>query len=151
MKWIRDPKHKDKVITILVLLALGILSLLVVVSTIKLSSMETRLNRLVSSIPQYALPKDGYTPIKNVDYVDGIDGVDGKDGTNAVSTHTETTIVKEIPIPGQDGRDGRDGRDGKDAKNMSIAIDPETCVLSLKWDGDDFPLDLVKIPNCEVL
>lgn len=43
---------------------------------------------------------DGYTPIKGKDYFDGADGADGKDGY--------------VPVKGVDYFDGKDGTDGKD-------------------------------------
>lgn len=46
--------------------------------------------------------KDGYTPIKGVDYFDGKDGADGKDGY---------TPVKNVDY--FDGKDGTNGADGK--------------------------------------
>jgi hypothetical protein len=49
--------------------------------------------------------KDGYTPIKNVDYFDGLPGITGKDG------HT--------PIPGLDFRIPEDGKAGAPGQNGS--------------------------------
>jgi hypothetical protein len=50
--------------------------------------------------------KDGYTPIKGVDYFDGKDGEPGKDGY---------TPVKGVEyFDGVDGAPGKDGEDGKD-------------------------------------
>lgn len=67
--------------------------------------------------------KDGYTPIKGIDYFDGEDAyVDykkifneinrqisaipkPKDGVNSFSTHTIETVIKEVPIKGDDGED----------------------------------------------
>lgn len=73
--------------------------------------------------------KDGYTPIKGVDYFDGKDGKDGKDGDGK-------TPIKGVdyfdgkdgytPIKGVDyfdGRDGRDGVDGRDGYTPQKGID----------------------------
>lgn len=49
--------------------------------------LSDRLKRLEN----IGIPKDGYTPIKGVDYFDGLPGKDG--------------------VPGRDGKDGKNGRD----------------------------------------
>ena len=74
--------------------------------------------------------KDGYTPVKGVDYFDGEDGVNGKDGVNGADGVSPTLSVAEITgghrvtitdingtqtfdvMDGQDGRDGQNGADG---------------------------------------
>lgn len=53
--------------------------------------------------PQGEPGKDGYTPIKGVDY---FDGKDGKNGTNGKDGYT--------PVKGKDYFDGAPGKDGKD-------------------------------------
>ena len=54
--------------------------------------------------------KDGYTPVKGIDYFDGQPGKDGADGKDGY------TPVKGVDyfdgIPGKDGIDGKDGSDG---------------------------------------
>lgn len=45
--------------------------------------------------------KDGYTPIKGVDYFDGKDGINGLDGQDGYT-----------PVKGIDYFDGKDGKDG---------------------------------------
>lgn len=50
--------------------------------------------------------KDGYTPIKGVDYFDGANGKDGKDGKDGV-----------------DGKNGQDGQDGKDGYTPIKGVD----------------------------
>lgn len=53
--------------------------------------------------------KDGYTPVKGVDYFDGKDGVDGKDGYT--------------PVKGVDYFDGLNGKDGVDAISPTVSIE----------------------------
>lgn len=53
--------------------------------------------------------KDGYTPIKGVDY---FDGVDGKDGSNGVDGYT--------PVKNVDYFDGKDGQDGRDGTSVTV-------------------------------
>lgn len=83
-------------------------------------SIDSEINKSISRSVDDAiarLPKvsNGYTPVKGVDYFDGADGKDGTDGINgtdgkdSLSTHTETTVIKELSIPGKDGEDGSDG------------------------------------------
>lgn len=62
-------------------------------------------------ILDFALPKgeqgrDGYTPVKGVDYFDGENGKDGKDGKNGIDGYT--------PQKGIDYFDGSNGKDGVD-------------------------------------
>lgn len=71
--------------------------------------------------------KDGYTPVKGVDYFDGQDGadgkngVDGKDGAPGKDGKDGYTPVKGVDYfdgePGKDGQPGKDGADGKDGLN----------------------------------
>lgn len=49
--------------------------------------------------------KDGYTPIKGIDYFDGEDGVDGRNGIDGVDGEDGYT-----PIKGVDYFDGKDGK-----------------------------------------
>lgn len=69
--------------------------------------------------------KDGYTPVKGVDYFDGKDGkdgytpvkgvdyFDGKDGTNGKDGYTPVKGVDYFDgNPGKDGSPGKDGEDG---------------------------------------
>lgn len=77
--------------------------------------------------------KDGYTPVKGVDYFDGLPGADGKtpvkgvdyfDGETGPQGEPGYTPVKGVDYfdgapgqPGKDGRDGVDGQPGKDGTN----------------------------------
>lgn len=56
------------------------------------------------------VPKNGYTPIKGIDYFDGVNGQNGSngiDGADGVDGYT--------PKKGVDYWDGIDGADGRDA------------------------------------
>ena len=73
--------------------------------------------------------KDGYTPIKGVDYFDGKngkDGADGKDGYTPVKgidyfDGKDGTNGKDgyTPVKGVDYVDGKDGADGKDGVSVT--------------------------------
>lgn len=81
----------------------------------------------------YTDGRDGYTPVKGVDYFDGepgqegytpvkgVDYFDGKDGTNGVDGYTPIKGVDYFD--GKDGRDGRDGVDGKDGYTPRKGVD----------------------------
>lgn len=56
--------------------------------------------------------KDGYTPVKGVDYFDGKDGVNGRDGQDGYT-----------PVKGVDYFDGRNGVDGKDGYTPIKGVD----------------------------
>lgn len=60
--------------------------------------------------------KDGYTPVKGMDY---FDGKDGKTPTPQELLKLITPLIPES-IPGLPGKDGRNGRDGNDGKNAPI-------------------------------
>lgn len=62
--------------------------------------------------PQGIPGKDGYTPVKGVDYFDGKNGTNGKDGKNGVDGKT--------PVKGVDYFDGKDGKDGVDGKDYVL-------------------------------
>lgn len=53
--------------------------------------------------------RDGYTPIKGVDYFDGADGKDGAPGKDGVN--------------GKDGQPGSNGKDGADGKTPVKGVD----------------------------
>ena len=74
--------------------------------------------------------KDGYTPIKGVDYFDGLPGKDGKDGLpgekgeQGPKGEDGYTPIKGIDyFDGKDGQDGKDGIDGKDGYTPIKGID----------------------------
>lgn len=59
--------------------------------------------------------KDGYTPVKGVDYFDGVDGKNGADGY---------TPVKGVDyFDGSNGKDGTDGKDGADGYTPVKGVD----------------------------
>lgn len=121
--------NKNKVIVALVasviLLAIGFMALL----TYKVATLENNNKNLavkfelaLDKINKLEDGKDGYTPIKGVDYSDGKDGVNGKDGKNSVSTHTSETIVRQEQI----------------ALFKDVRINPETKSLEAKLSTDQF-------------
>lgn len=67
----------------------------------------------VITVPESEPPipaKDGYTPIKNVDY---FDGQNGQDGQNASDEQVDRAVEKYFAAhPVKDGQDGKDGKDG---------------------------------------
>lgn len=69
--------------------------------------------------------KDGYTPVKGVDYFDGTDGVaghNGVNGLNAVNTITLQPIYSNVPIPGPQGEVGPDGAQGQTGKTGPVTF-----------------------------
>lgn len=151
MKWFRGPKHKDSVVAVLVFLVLLLLSALVVTLTIEVSNVKSILNRQAILISGQQEQIDKIIAIKTavpLNGKDGKDGTDGEDGRDSVSTHTETTILKEAPVKGEAGEKGDKGDPGS---ALLPVMDFETCILGFMREGDDFPRNLVKIPNCEAL
>lgn len=71
--------------------------------------------------------KDGYTPIKNVDYFDGQDGRNGRDGVGRDGKDGSSCTTTQVPngamISCTDGTtsfvaNGRDGKDGAPAREL---------------------------------
>lgn len=59
--------------------------------------------------------RDGYTPIKNVDYFDGemgLRGLQGPKGESGTNTVTLQPIYSNVPVPGPQGVDGPQGLPG---------------------------------------
>lgn len=82
--------------------------------------------------------KDGYTPVKGVDYFDGIDGINGSDGADG------KTPVKGVDyFDGVDGKDGQNGKDGVSATHswngttLTITSASGTSSANLKGDKGD--------------
>ena len=153
----KDIGTKDKIIITLILLLILVLGALVLVGSFKIAGIERAIEgaqfaetKVIRGIDGH----DGYTPIKGVDYVDGVDGlpgVQGEPGRDSKSTHTveREVIIKEVPVPGPAGKDGKDG---KPASLLKVVVDPLTCILGTTYEGDDFVLDIVRLPKpCEVL
>jgi len=68
--------------------------------------------------------KDGYTPVKGVDYFDGVNGKDGKDGY---------TPIKGVDyFDGTNGKDGVNGKNGIDGKSFTYADFTQTQLESLR-------------------
>lgn len=153
MKWPQDPKHKNLIITVLVFLVLLLLSALVIVSTIQLADVQTKLNHQIALTSEFqkkldeSYKQESIVPIKGET---GAMGPQGPRGENAISTHTQTTVIKEVPIKGDKGEKGDPGPAGQDHFLIPV-MDFATCILGFMREGDDFPRNLVKIPNCEAL
>lgn len=62
--------------------------------------------------------KDGYTPVKGIDYFDGKDGKPGLDG-----------------VDGLPGKDGVDGKPGKDGHSPVVTASKTNGVTTIKVDG----------------
>ena len=71
--------------------------------------------------------KDGYTPIKGVDYFDGAPGEDGKDGYT--------------PVKGVDYFDGKDGQPGEDGKDY-VLTDADKAEIAGMVDVGSADVDL---------
>lgn len=71
--------------------------------------------------------KNGYTPVKGVDYFDGADGKNGKDGYTPVKGvdyfDGKDGAAGYTPVKGVDYSDGKDGRDGVDGKTPVKGMD----------------------------
>ena len=144
-------------IRLIYVLSLATFILIVLVGYLAFTN-QMEINRLKQSVQEIqskaqAVPvngKDGpagYTPIKNVDYFDGAKGDKGDrgmDGQNSISTQTVT--VQEKPIPGEKGDAGPPGL------SLDMMVDPVTCLLMTRYQGDTSWSIQAQLPiPCEVL
>lgn len=98
-------------ITIVVVAILVVANISSLVNTSRSNAEIKQLISQANTIPSkvvYVQAKDGYTPVKGIDYFDGTNGM------NSISFVQATTVVKEVPLIGEKGADGEDGADGKD-------------------------------------
>lgn len=106
----------------------------------KIQTVSLQQAKVLESLPE---PRDGYTPIKGVDYFDGRSGTNG---TNTTSIHTEKTIVEhtieQVPIKGEDGR------------TLEVQVNPLTNDFEKRYVGDEFWQILIPceklLTTCEV-
>lgn len=104
--------------------------------------------KIVDSSVQYHIDnldlKDGYTPVKGVDYVDG------KDATSKQVSESVRQWFQANPVnDGVDGRDGIDGIDGNNGKDAPI-ITNEQIDASVKRYLEENPpqIGLTPIIRC---
>lgn len=72
--------------------------------------------------------KDGYTPVKGLDYADGIDGRDGRDGKTIVGPAGppgESIVGPQGPVgpQGEPGIQGEPGADGRNIETRCVQTD----------------------------
>jgi len=125
---------KNKILTALVV----VLVLLNIVSVSSNSQTNASIQAIQSKVnalpkdPVVYVGKDGYTPVKGIDYRDGSDG---EAGINSISFVTTETIVKEVPLI---GFPGKDGIDGKDAAEQRIRINDDTKSIESKLTSEKY-------------
>lgn len=144
--------------TILFILVVTMLLAIIVAACIYVIRNDNRLKNLESLLskqPKIVQPvdgKNGYTPIKGVDYFDGTNGKDGKDSHSTHTIEKQTIVennikevIKEIPIKGAEGKKGNDGL------TQQLLVDINTCYLMSKYTNDDSWLPLAQLPKpCKV-
>lgn len=89
----------------------------------ELKTLKDSVNNNTNKVVVYE-GKDGYTPVKGIDYFDGAAGL------NSVSFSTVKTEIKEVPLLGEKGDKGRDGVDGVNGTDGQNAPVQETRVNS---------------------
>jgi hypothetical protein len=133
-------------LALIVLLALFSVQTKSEISDIKKSIFELQQKLQHKEAPKAIKGEDGRTPVLNKDYF----VKDGKTpecyfepqqcrGQDSVSTHTEKTILQEVPIAGKNGL-------------MQETIVDESCLLMTRYQGDTSWQILAQLPKpCEVL
>lgn len=83
----------------------------------------------------YVQAKDGYTPVKGLDYFDGAKGI------NAVSFSVTNNTLKEVPLIGENGKDGLNGKDGVDGQKgayQEMRVNENTKDIESKYSDAKF-------------
>lgn len=117
------------------------------------NTVQEEIERL--KIPQVNVGKDGYTPIKNIDYFDGKDGKDGADGktvTNEQIRNAVSDYMSKNPIAA--GRDGYTPTKGVDYSDGENGIDGKTLIIHCnstknRWEVKYNPVDTWQLLNGE--
>lgn len=75
----------------------------------------------------------------------GLQGSTGDNGSTTIINNTTNT-----PVPGPQGEKGDPGVAGADGRQLLLKVDPTTCQLESKYDGDDFWQIIAQLPTpCE--
>lgn len=148
----------DYKLLVAVLILIGLVGWLLVVSVHRseeLSRALTTIDQVKSQIQIISQPgKDGYTPIKGVDYFDGRDGVNGRSGLDGQNGQDALPLLGP---PGQPGPSAYDvwklagnegtledyltslkGEKGDRGENPSVRTNEATGDLEYKNPGDVF-------------
>lgn len=129
------------------ILVYALLVISVLLSAFSIFFLATRLpeiqaqldSRLAERFAQYVKDqkiatdgKDGYTPIKGVDYFDGIKGDDGLQGIRG-----EQGVKGETGATGQTGTTGEKGLQGEPGKLIILRCNTKKNRWEYKYEGDD--------------
>lgn len=108
---------KNRITNILLIILIVLVGILTIVQFGQYTGLDSRITDVVRSAYHLGRDgKDGYTPIKNVDYFDGRDGLNGQDGVNTtVHDYTQTTITLS-------GTNGEKGDTGKSAYEIWLDL-----------------------------
>lgn len=82
---------------------------------------------------------NGVVGAQGLSGIQGIQGVAGKDGQTVVNNYTTN-----VPVPGAQGEPGAAGSPNP---QILIEVDPVTCKLLTKYDGDDIWNFLAQLPK----
>lgn len=113
---------------------------------VKVYNSLARVTEVMDSITQPEDGEDGYTPVKGVDYFDGergprgFKGEKGDDGEDSTSKYVTETIIKEVPVKGEDGKDGYTpvkGVDYFDGKTPVLRCNESKNRWESKYSGSD--------------
>lgn len=122
-----------------------IVGILLAVNCFKQPQQKTIVNNYVGKSAYNVAVDNGFIGTEQ-DWLNSLKGANGKD---SISTNTivkkETTIehetVVQVPV------NGKDGKDGESQRQIIIEVDPETCMLRSKYDGDRTWNDLAQLPT----
>jgi len=145
-------KGKLNTLAIVLLATMNVLTFVYVSqTTTQLSNLKRSIDDKTSKVVIYQA-KDGYTPVKGIDYFDGSSGI------NAVSYSRTETVVKEVPLMGNTGDEGKTPPcyyedtqcRGTNAATQELRINPYTGDLESKLTDADFWTTLVPCAQLQV-
>lgn len=109
-------KRGDIKLWVAILVLIGLVLYLIFISVRTGESRQRQIDQLrqiVHTLPT-TQPKDGYTPVKGVDYTDGAPGPVGPQGKTGDKGDAGSQGPQGEPgIPGKDGAQGDPGADGR--------------------------------------
>lgn len=120
---------QDRKLLIAILILIGLVAWLIVLSLNRSADISANKQQIELLKQQVRIAKDGYSPIKGVDYFDG---------QNAISTNT----IIQVPLAGVPGVQGIQGVKGDKGDKGDTPIIPKTmykCInglINTKYDSD---------------
>jgi len=133
MSGLRSHRTGLIVLILLGLLVAASVAIIFMIADLKQSQdqkIESTIERMIRDIT----PKDGYTPVKGIDY---FDGKKGDKGDNAISTFETETIIEQVPLPGSTGDKGEKGDSGQNGATPLLRCNADRNRWEVRYGVDE--------------